>query len=40
MVEVAPNRVLLVYDRSPEQRPASPEDLTRIFILPIEVVRK
>ncbi len=40
LVEVAPNRLILVYDRSPKPKPSSPSDLTRIFALPIEVVRE
>jgi hypothetical protein len=39
MVEVAPNRLLMVYDRSPEAKPVNAKDLTRIFVLPIEVER-
>jgi len=37
MVEVSANRVLLAYDRSPEAAPADVKDLTRIFVLPVEV---
>jgi len=36
-VEVSANRVLLAYDRSPEAAPADVKDLTRIFVLPVEV---
>ena len=39
LVEVAPNRLLLVYDRDPEGPPAGPHDVSRLFILPIEVER-
>jgi hypothetical protein len=37
MVEVAPNKLLLVYDRDPERAPTGPKDLSRVFVLPIEV---
>ncbi len=37
MVEVAANRLLLVYDRGAKPSPSHPHDLTRIFVLPIEV---
>ncbi|MGH9344911.1 MAG: sialidase family protein, partial [Terriglobia bacterium] len=40
LIEVAPNRLLLVYDRDPERAPAGPEDLSRVFVLPIEVQRQ
>lgn len=40
MVEVSPNRLLLVYDRGAKPKPLHPGDLTRIFVLPIEVQRK
>lgn len=40
LVEVAPNRLLLLYDRDPERAPAGPDDLSRIFVMPIEVQRK
>lgn len=39
LVEVAPNRLLLIYDRDPEGPPADPNDLSRVFVLPIEVGR-
>ncbi|MDB6169550.1 MAG: hypothetical protein JWM88_2414 [Verrucomicrobia bacterium] len=39
IVEVAPNRLLLVYDRSAKPSPENNGDLTRIFVLPIEIVR-
>ena len=39
IVQLAPNRLLLIYDRSPERAPANPQDLSRIFVMPIEVVR-
>jgi len=44
MTEVAPNRLLLIYDRDgvvrpPERAPTGPEDISRIFVLPIEVER-
>jgi hypothetical protein len=39
LVEVAPNRLLLIYDRDPERAPADPNDLSRVFVLPIEVGR-
>ncbi len=40
LVQVAPNRLLLVYDRDPEHSPSGPDDLSRVFVLPIEVQRK
>jgi BNR repeat protein len=40
LVEVAPNRLLLAYDRDPERAPSGPDDLSRVFVLPIEVERK
>jgi len=40
LVEAAPNRLLLCYDRDPEQAPSGPSDLSRVFILPIEIERK
>lgn len=39
IVEVSPNRLFLVYDRGAKPVPAHPGDLTRIFVLPIEVLR-
>ena len=44
LIEVAPNRLLLIYDRDPvirppEQPPAGPWDLTRVLLLPIELER-
>ena len=39
MVEVAPNHLLLVYDRGAKPKPSGPGDLTRIFVLPIEIQR-
>ena len=40
LVEVSPNRLLLVYERDPERAPAGPDDLSRVFVLPIEVEQK
>jgi hypothetical protein len=40
LVEVAPNRLLLVYDRGAKPAPVDENDLTRIFVLPIEVERE
>jgi hypothetical protein len=43
LVEVSPNRMLLVYDRAPSGWKALPydsEERNRIFVLPIEVVRR
>lgn len=40
IIEVAPNRLLMVYDRSAKPRPENQADLTRIFVVPIEVIRK
>ena len=39
MVEVAPNRLLLIYDRDPERPPADANDLSRVYVLPIELTR-
>ena len=39
MVEVSPNRVLLVYDRSAKPKPENNGDLSRIFVVPIDVNR-
>jgi len=39
-VQVSPNKLLLLYDREPEGAPANAQDLTRLFIMPIEVVKK
>lgn len=39
MVEVSPNRLLLVYDRGAKPKPAHTSDLSRIFVLPVEVER-
>jgi hypothetical protein len=39
LVEVAPNRLLLIYDRCPERAPAGPNDLSRVYVLPIEIGR-
>jgi hypothetical protein len=40
-VEVAPNRLLLVYDRDTEHAgPAGPNDLSRVYVLPIEIETK
>ena len=39
MVEIAPNRILLVYDRSAKPKPENNGDLSRIFVVPIEVDR-
>lgn len=40
LVQVAPNRLLLVYDRDPERAPSSINDISRLFVMPIEVERK
>ena len=40
LIQVAPNKLLLLYDRDPEGAPANPQDLTRLFVMPIEVVKK
>lgn len=37
LVEVAPHRLLLLYDRDPERIPRGPDDLSRVFVLPVEV---
>ena len=43
MVEVSPNRLLLVYDRSPfgwGPVPTDSDERSRIYVLPIEVQRR
>ena len=40
LVEVALNRLLLLYDRDPERIPRDPGDLSRVFVMPIEVRSK
>ncbi len=40
LMEMSPNHLLMVYDRGPEQRPSGPRDLTRVYVLPIEIERK
>lgn len=40
LVEVAPNRLLLLYDRDPERGPVNAQDLSRVYVLPIELERK
>lgn len=40
LIQVAPNKLLLLYDRDPEGAPLNSQDLTRLFIMPIEVVKK
>jgi hypothetical protein len=37
LVEVGPNRLLLLYDRDPERIPREPNDLSRVFVMPIEI---
>ena len=37
IVEISANRLLLVYDRGAKQSASHPHELTRIFVLPIEV---
>jgi len=44
LVEIAPNRMLLIYERDaiirpPERAPTSREDRSRVFVLPIEIER-
>jgi hypothetical protein len=39
IVEVSPDRLLLVYDRSAKPMPENNADLTRIFVLPIDIHR-
>jgi hypothetical protein len=44
LVEVSPNRLLLAYERDavirePDRPPSSPQDLSRVFVLPIELER-
>ncbi len=39
IVQVAPNKLLVMYDRDPEQAPAGPADLSRVFVLPVEIER-
>ena len=40
LVEVAPNRLLLLYDRDPERIPLNSDDLSRVFVMPIEIESK
>jgi hypothetical protein len=40
LVELRNNQLLLVYDRDPERAPANPQDLSRVFVLPIEIQRQ
>lgn len=40
MVETAPNRILFAYDRDPERQPLNDKDLSRLFVLPIEIERR
>lgn len=40
LVELTKNRLLLVYDRDPERAPSDPNDLSRVFAMPIEIERK
>lgn len=40
IVEVAPNRLLIVYDRDTERAPSSLSDLSRLFVMPVEIERK
>ena len=40
IIEVAPNRLLMVYDRSAKPQPENNADLTRIFVVPIEIIRE
>ena len=37
VVEVAPNKLLVCYDRCPEIAPSGPRDLSRIYVMPIEI---
>jgi hypothetical protein len=39
MVETAPNRILLIYDRDAERQPVDEKDISRVFVLPIEIER-
>ncbi len=40
LVEVAPNRLVLLYDRDPERIPRDSNDLSHVFAMPIEIERK
>lgn len=40
LVEITKNHLLLAYDRGPEREPDGPNDLSRVFVMPIEVERK
>ncbi len=40
LVEVAPNRLVLLYDRDPERIPRDSNDLSHVFLMPIEIERK
>ena len=39
MVETAPNRLLLIYDRDSERKPVNEQDISRVFVLPLEIER-
>ncbi len=40
IAHVGPNRLVIVYDRDPEQAPANPQDLSRVYVVPVEFERK
>jgi hypothetical protein len=40
LVETSPNHLLLVYDRDAERKPANERDISRVYVLPIEIARK
>jgi hypothetical protein len=40
LIQVAPNKLLLLYDCDPEGTPSGPQDLSRLFVMPIDVVKK
>jgi hypothetical protein len=39
MVETSPNHLMLIYDRDSERQPADEKDISRVYVLPIEVER-
>ncbi len=39
LVETSPNHLLMVYDRDAERKPTGPNDLSHVYVLPIEIER-
>ena len=40
LVETSPNHLLLVYDRDAERKPENEKDVSRVYVLPIEIERR